>query len=80
MPLTLEEQERRAYISGDVKTAALLALAIDGDDELSADLQRQEDATRDAEREADRLREDVEALEDRVHELVSELDEIKGLA
>lgn len=51
MPLTLEEQERRAYISGDVKTAALLALAIDGDDELTERIQMLEDEVAELRRE-----------------------------
>lgn len=34
--LTLEEQERRAYADGDVERAALLRLAIDATDELTA--------------------------------------------
>lgn len=33
MGLTLEEQERRAYISGDTERAALLAAVVDGDGE-----------------------------------------------
>jgi len=35
MGLTLEEQERRAYISGDTGRAALLAALVDGDGEDS---------------------------------------------
>lgn len=35
MGLTLEEQERRAYISGDTERAALLATLVDGDGEDS---------------------------------------------
>lgn len=37
MPMTLEEQERRAYIEGRVGEATLLVLAIDGDDDRVAE-------------------------------------------
>ena len=50
--LTLEEQERRAYASGD-PSAPLLALALDGDEELAADLQMMEERCDAAERERD---------------------------
>ena len=41
MGLTLEEQERRAYISGDTERAALVAALVDGGEEDSclADLE-----------------------------------------
>ena len=35
MGLTLEEQERRAYISGDTERAALLAALVDGDERIA---------------------------------------------
>lgn len=35
MGLTLEEQERRAYISGDTGRAALLAALVDGDERIA---------------------------------------------
>ena len=41
MPLTLEEQERLAYINGDTQRAALLARAIDGDELRFADLEQE---------------------------------------
>lgn len=34
--LTIEEQERRAYVAGDIALAAALAAQIDAEDELAA--------------------------------------------
>lgn len=60
--LTLEEQERRAYISGDMRTAEVLAHAIDGDDELSADRQL-------FEKQRDSVQEELDAANERIAEL-----------
>ena len=48
--LTLEEQESRAYISGDIARAALLTRVIEGDIELQLDLEMMEEQRNSAER------------------------------
>lgn len=75
--LTLQEQERRAYISGDVGRAALLALAIDGDDDVAREAQWAREQVNEAGREAELLRDDLVAAEDRIAALESQLTDLR---
>lgn len=65
MSLTLEERERRAYITGRTGKAALLAHCIEGDEELAADAQQAEEQLKEAE---DRIADLERALEE-AHEI-----------
>lgn len=72
MPLTLEERERIAYIEGRTEEAALLQQAIDAENE-ALDFARQND----------QLKEDLEAAEEKVLTLTTDLentqDEVREL-
>lgn len=76
--LTLEEQERRAYISGNVREAELLARCIDGDADLVSDVEQAEDQAKQAERDADNLRDDLERAEDQVADLKREVERLEA--
>jgi len=81
MPLTLEEQERRAYISGDTAQACALGQAIDGIDARTTELAEEcEGLKKDIERmerqEAD-LHEELEAADTRNVRLGNDLDELR---
>lgn len=76
--LTLEEQERRAYIAGDTRTADLLAHAIEGDDELAADLQMAEEQRDAAQKYKDDMEEDLESTKEHLDSTKDDLVAAKG--
>lgn len=63
MGLTLEEQERRAYISGNTELAAALAAALDAQG-TGVELTHAQDR--------------IEELEDRIRELEDEVSDLAG--
>lgn len=75
--MRLEERERHAYITGRTAEAALLARAIDGDDELQQRIQYLESENKDLERRADDEFDRAERAEERAADLRGELDDAK---
>lgn len=73
--MTLEELERRAYANGDTAVAALLARAVDGDDEMAERLQDTEDTLADTQRSLDDASERIAALEGAITGAVTALKE-----
>lgn len=67
--LTLKEQERRAYIAGNIPEAELLGRILDGDDEMASDLQQVQEQLKSEERDNELLREEIKGLEDKVTSL-----------
>lgn len=70
--LTIEEQERRAYISGNIELAAALGASIDAE---SGRVEEAEYAARELQREVDDLSEQVAIADERIAELEAQLDE-----
>lgn len=75
MPLTLEEQERRAYICGNVVLAAALAHAIDGIDEKNAEL---EEEVADLKQTNDRVQKAADDLEEELHQVEEKVLDLRG--
>ena len=72
--LTLEEQERRAYVEGYVAWAGVLALAIDAESER---LDEAEHDARELKREVDDLEDQLQAADERIAELEAELEDAR---
>ena len=73
--LTIEEQERRAYISGNVELAAALGAATD----LESDrVEEAEHDARELRREVDDLEEQLQVADERIAELEAELEDARA--
>ncbi len=69
--LTLEEQERRAYITGNVELANALGASIDAE---SGRVEEAEHYARELKREVDDLSYQIAAADERIAELEAQLD------
>lgn len=67
--LTLEEQERRAYISGDTDRAALLARAIDSEAAGAPKIRKLQAQIDNYDDEVQILEDDIESLREQVEDL-----------
>lgn len=76
--MTLEERERLAYIQGRTADAAMLARAIEGDDELQAEVNRLDDERKNEERRADGEYFRAEAAEERAADLEQKVDDLQA--
>lgn len=73
--LTPEEQERRAYISGNVELAAAIGASID----LESDrVEEAEHDARELKREVDDLSEQLQIADERIAELEQELEDARA--
>lgn len=73
--LTIEEQERRAYISGNVELANALGAAMD----LESDrVEEAEHDARELRREVDDLEEQLRVADERIAELEQELEDARA--
>lgn len=73
--LTIEEQERRAYISGNVELANALGAAMD----LESDrVEEAEHDARELRREVDDLEKQLQVADERIAELEQELEDARA--
>lgn len=83
MPLTLEERERRAYITGNVELAEVLGGEIDAVDdriaELESEVESLKDEVKSIEAERDEFERECNTAEDRAAALERENEEIRGM-
>lgn len=73
--LTIEEQERRAYISGNVELAAALGASMDLESER---VDEAEHDARELRREVDDLEEQLQIADERIAELEAELADARA--
>lgn len=73
--LTLEEQERRAYINGNVELAAAIGASIDLESER---IEEAEHDARELKREVDDLTEQLQVADERIAELEQELEDARA--
>lgn len=78
--LTREEHERRTYIEGRVAEAALVAAAIDGDEDYADHLRHENDMLKDELRLGELVREDLTRAEDEVAYLKAKLEKVREVA
>lgn len=73
--LTLEEQERRAYINGNVELAAAIGASIDLESER---IEEAEHDARELKRKVDDLTEQLQVADERIAELEQELEDARA--
>jgi predicted nucleic acid-binding Zn-ribbon protein len=74
--LTLEERERLAYITNS-PDHPLIVMALEGDEEVQADLQRTEEQLKEADDRADKLEGEKEELEIQVGDLEEKVKDLE---
>lgn len=73
--LTIEEQERRAYISGNVELAAALGASMDLESERVGEAEHD---ARELRREVDDLEEQLQTADERIAELERKLEDARA--